>query len=661
MTQKKLPVSAEGFLYSILKQKPTDGRSSKKFNLQFLREKALDKVTAFAYADCRRFMEDHVFSDNKEVKKVKSYFKKNKGVMYILLSFLFLLVVALTFSLVSSAKTSKMTSQTVELPTAEQYQQTVPTCNLDVQLVLDSSRSMTQLETDGRQKQVWAKEAMAAFINGMAARQATNPNNRIRIGLSQFGQTGASSSVLNQTLSGNYNQVISVLNPLRWIGPNTGTCISCGLVKANNDIIANSLTAGTKKAVILLSDGCGNRSNSGRVSIAQARAISTAEANRGRSSGITYYTVGYSNPANPEFPNPECGIPQYNEQTLLEIAGDSSRHHYKPNVAEWVATFDQLALDLCGPEIQVPDCTNLTADKNLGSLVVGEPVNFSVTAGGTAPITSVEATVYGTSCTNYLSSYDPVSVSGPGTYLAETWTPTTPGPFTVYGRVWNDAISECRADCVDGPPRYLCPGAASCKLSGVVNTPTPTPTKTPTPTPTPVRSCSVFRVKTIKDFPSPATGNACNYIPQIQCSGTTQYDWLAQLDYGYEIVYSNASGVVQNNLTQRGTVRSVGVNYCASPTPAPGSLPGFSSPIYLTNMPAGGSATITLSYVLPTGARALSTNLSGNRIAVYNVRAGQQVLVDGYTCLPVNGCSACTTTPNQAPVISTSTYTGTCP
>ena len=112
-------------------------------------------------------MEDHVFTENKEVKKAKSYFKKNKSVMYVLLSLLILLGVVLTFSLVSSSKTTRSPLEQEVVANPEQYQQAVPVCNLDVQLVLDSSLSMNHLEADGRTKHTWAKEAMRGFINNM--------------------------------------------------------------------------------------------------------------------------------------------------------------------------------------------------------------------------------------------------------------------------------------------------------------------------------------------------------------------------------------------------------------------------------------------------------------------------------------------------------------
>jgi len=116
----------------------------------------------------------------------------------------------------------------------------------------------------------------------------------------------------------------------------------------------------------------------------------------------------------------------------------------------------------------VPDCTSLKTSSDTNNLFLGSPARFDLTASGPAPITNVEVSVYdGTSCQNNLKPYQPLPVSGPGTYTLN-WTPATPGPFIIYGRVWNDGVAECRSDCVDGPPRYSCKSAASCKISGTV-------------------------------------------------------------------------------------------------------------------------------------------------------------------------------------------------
>jgi len=119
-------------------------------------------------------------------------------------------------------------------------------------------------------------------------------------------------------------------------------------------------------------------------------------------------------------------------------------------------------------------------------------------AAGPAPVTSVEVSVYnGTNCGTNLKTHAPRAVSGPGTYNF-TWTPTATGPFTAYGRVWNDGIVECRSACVDGPPRYSCAHSASCKVTGTVLAATISPTATLTPTITP----SPTAVPTITQAPN---------------------------------------------------------------------------------------------------------------------------------------------------------------
>ncbi len=117
---------------------------------------------------------------------------------------------------------------------------------------------------------------------------------------------------------------------------------------------------------------------------------------------------------------------------------------------------------------QVPDCLSLTTTADLNNLQVGTQYSFQITAVGASTIDHVEMSVHGATCADSLKPYAPVAVSGPGTYTIN-WTPTTAGTFIAYGRVWNDAIAECRADCVGGTNVYLCSNAASCKLTGTVN------------------------------------------------------------------------------------------------------------------------------------------------------------------------------------------------
>lgn len=172
-----------------------------------------------------------------------------------------------------------------------------------------------------------------------------------------------------------------------------------------------------------------------------------------------------------------CGEIQVDQ--IKNASGQDCTNHYIPGCN----SYEQLD-DNCdenppaspspspSPTATIPDCTSLTTTADLNNLKIGTEYSFQLTAGGTAPITGVRMSTYGNSCSDNPSD-DPQTVagpaSGPGTYTIK-WTPAKAGPFTAYGRIWNDGIAECRADCVDGPPRYLCPNAQACKLTGTVIT-----------------------------------------------------------------------------------------------------------------------------------------------------------------------------------------------
>lgn len=221
----------------------------------------------------------------------------------------------------------------------------------------------------------------------------------------------------------------------------------------------------------------------------------------------------------------------------------------------------------------VPDCLHLTTAADLNNLQVGTAYAFQLTAGGNAPITNVEMSVYdGTNCSNNLKPYAPKSVSGPGTY-AINWTPTTSGPFVAYGRVWNDGIAECRAACVDGPPRFLCAGAAVCKLSGTVKGPTPTPTGTATAAPTPTATA------TIAPTPTPTTAPSCNAF----CNSDSD------CRDGLRCVTNKC----RNNLCQD-------QSSCSCPTPAPTGTPGPTATPIPTVNPTPGPTTPPAGFSLPT-------------------------------------------------------------
>lgn len=421
-------------------------------------------------------MEDHVFSEDKEIKKVKKYFSKNKGLVYIFSIVALVFVFSLTLFFVSDNK-PKVADLTETDEQSGQYQVSSPSPKCDVQIVMDTSGSMRNIEPDGRQKLAWAKDAATGFVNAMA----TLDNSNIRLGLTSFGSaewvSPYGSARVRRSLTSDYSSVNTAISALAFRDLNVGTCIDCGLTASNADIQSVSTDNQALKVVVLLSDGWGNRIlSSGNVyisNIANTRAAAIARANAGRLLGIKYYVVGYGDPSISR---------NYDYGTLVGVANDpdSTYYSYRPSVTEWTQTFTDLAREVCKPV--VPDCTNLTADKDLNNLRVGETVNFSVTAGGTAPVTSVAAWVYRepNSCQDserLFVQYPFPTASGVGTWPAGSWTPTASqvGPFEVFASVWNDGVAECKSDCVDGPPRYLCPSTAAnpaiCKLSGVVTQP----------------------------------------------------------------------------------------------------------------------------------------------------------------------------------------------
>jgi hypothetical protein len=86
---------------------------------------------------------------------------------------------------------------------------------------------------------------------------------------------------------------------------------------------------------------------------------------------------------------------------------------------------------------------------------VGDTI--TITADYDGPVTSVGMVVNPQgSC-----SFSPLNVTqsaGAGTY-SFNWTPTNAGNYDIFCRAWNDGVAECRGMCVDGPPRYQCPGS----------------------------------------------------------------------------------------------------------------------------------------------------------------------------------------------------------
>lgn len=464
--------------------------------------------------------------------------RKNTSVFFVAVA-LFLLFAALFASLyykkgnkvgsLSELEKNAIESGTVEegegTETEEasgQYLVTSPICNLDVQLVLDASHSMNNREADGRRKIEWAREAAVAFVNTMSGIRSRTPSSQIKIGVSQYGQTGGGSASVVRSLTSDFNSVISSIQSVGYVGPDRGTCISCGLTRANDDLIGSS-SVNVKKAEVVLSDGCGNRDRYGRtISVASARTQSTQVANNGRSNGITYFTVGYSTNT-----TSNCGTPQYDEQTLLEIAGDPSRHFYRPNVADWVNTFEELALDICQPSFQ---CDTKAAYTTTGVPIAPDSVllpgtnfryriNYSNASdfpasnayvedqlpAGVSFVSSSTGNCYMTEMSSSLVRCDVGNVD-----------PNVSGFVEFNARVNTNAVRGSYL--LNNAQAYPLSGAPACTFRLRVATPTPTftptptPTFTPTPTPTFTPTPTPTRVLpsptvTFTPTPTPAPGS----------------------------------------------------------------------------------------------------------------------------------------------------------
>jgi len=104
----------------------------------------------------------------------------------------------------------------------------------------------------------------------------------------------------------------------------------------------------------------------------------------------------------------------------------------------------------------IPNCKNIRV--NPVSPLVGDTVTITADYENfNGPVTSV-GMVVGPQGSCFFSPLDVIQSAGAGTY-SFNWTPTNAGNYDVFCRAWNDAVAECRGMCVDGPPRYQCPGS----------------------------------------------------------------------------------------------------------------------------------------------------------------------------------------------------------
>ncbi len=108
----------------------------------------------------------------------------------------------------------------------------------------------------------------------------------------------------------------------------------------------------------------------------------------------------------------------------------------------------------------IPNCKSLSGDN---SVCRGEVANFTSThedppSPSYGSVTQAGLTIYsGSDCSNIATGGYLTQAGTAGNYNW-SWTPDTALDYTVYCRTWNDAIAECRGDCVDGWPRADCAG-----------------------------------------------------------------------------------------------------------------------------------------------------------------------------------------------------------
>ncbi len=150
----------------------------------------------------------------------------------------------------------------------------------DAMLVLDRSGSMND-RAGSTTKLAGAKTAANSFIDILS------PTSTNTVGLVTFETTGT----LNSSLTNNFSTVKSQVNAISTGG---GTCIECGIVKANQDIAAKK-RANIKNVVILLTDGRATHvvGNSSSVSEATAEQRAQAAATSGHNAnGTIFFTIG---------------------------------------------------------------------------------------------------------------------------------------------------------------------------------------------------------------------------------------------------------------------------------------------------------------------------------------------------------------------------------
>ena len=204
---------------------------------------------------------------------------------------------------------------------------TCGTSSTDAMLIMDRSGSMNDKAGSSSTKIASAQSAANSFIDILAA--GTNDT----AGLTSFSNT----ATLDSALTSSFSTVKSKVNAL---SANGGTCISCSINKANQEIAAHK-RPGIKNVVILLTDGIANYvDNNNRevnASTAEQAALSAATAGHNQN-GTLYFTIGLGQDVNSPF--------------LTKIAEDNGgQYYFSPTTDDLNAIYSQISEILAGGSV----------------------------------------------------------------------------------------------------------------------------------------------------------------------------------------------------------------------------------------------------------------------------------------------------------------------
>ncbi|MBA3724455.1 MAG: VWA domain-containing protein, partial [Candidatus Levybacteria bacterium] len=192
------------------------------------------------------------------------------------------------------------------IPATVKFNQPALTCETspaDVMLVIDKSGSMNDPAGSSGSKISNAKTAANSFIDILAK----EPRNTT--GLTTFASTGTLNSPLTNAFAIVKDQVTAITTA-------SGTCIECGILKANADL-STKKRPGIKNVVVLLTDGLATHVEGNSQTVSEAIAVEKALAaatNGHNTNGTIYFTIGLGNDVNSAF--------------LTQLAEDTGGQYY---------------------------------------------------------------------------------------------------------------------------------------------------------------------------------------------------------------------------------------------------------------------------------------------------------------------------------------------